>query len=106
MPEGQVHLMVQCMESWFLADRSALEEYYGRDFRSNGLPGNQNIEAISKLDVLQGLERATRDTDKGEYHKTRHGFAILACIDPIMVGKCSPHAKAFLDFLESQLRFA
>jgi hypothetical protein len=103
MPVQQVYLMVQCMESWFLADRPALEEYYGHGFKANGLPGNQNIEAIPKPDVMEGLSRATKDTDKGEYHKTRHGFAILERIDPVMVRDRSPHARAFLDFLLSQL---
>jgi hypothetical protein len=103
MPDQQVHLMVQCMESWFLADRPALEEYYGHGFRANGLPGDRNIETIPKDDVVQGLARASKDTDMGEYHKTRHGFAILERIDPTLVCARSPHAKAFFSFLLSQL---
>jgi hypothetical protein len=52
---------------------------------------------------MEGLSRATKDTaTKGEYHKTRHGFAILESIDPAKVRERSPHAKAFLDFLQAQ----
>jgi hypothetical protein len=102
MPEANVHLMVQCMESWFLADRAALQEYYGQGFRPNVLPGNPAVEAIPKVDVMDGLVRATRDTTKGEYHKTRHGFAILEILDPTKVTDRSPRAKAFLDFLSAQ----
>lgn len=101
MPEGQVHLMVQCMESWFLADRPALETYYGHGFKSNKLPGDQHIESIPKLDVMRGLTRATKDTNKGEYHETHDGFAILEKTSPTRVGNCSPHAKELIDFLLS-----
>jgi hypothetical protein len=99
LTEGHVHLMVQCMESWFLADRSALKTYYGAQFRPNRLPANERIEAIPKRDVMRGLAGATKDTGKGQYHKTRHGFAILESIDPAMVRSHSGHAKEFLDFL-------
>ena len=103
MPEPQVHLMVQCMESWFLADRTALQGFYGQGFKPNALPGNPAVEAIPKQDVMEGLSRATKDTTKGEYHKTRHGFAILESLEPARVSERSPHAKAFLDFLSAQL---
>jgi hypothetical protein len=103
MPEARVHLMVQCMEYWFLADGTALQEYYGQGFRSNALPENPLIEAIPKQHLLHGLARATKDTNKGEYHKTRHAFAILESLDPARVSDRSPHAKAFLDFLRQQL---
>lgn len=103
MPESHVHMMVQCVESWFLADRATLQGFYGQGFRTNALPGNPAVEAIPKQDVIDGLARATRDTTKGEYHKTRHGFAILENLDPARVSERSPHARAFLDFLRGQL---
>ena len=58
----QCHLMVQVMESWFLADHQQLQAFYGQRFRPRALPGNPNIEAIPKQDVLNGLQRATQDT--------------------------------------------
>ena len=103
MPEQQVHLMVQCMESWFLADRDTLQRYYGQGFRPNALPGNPDVEAIPKRDVMQGIKDATRGSARGEYHKTRHGFAILEILDPAEVRRSSVHARAFQDFLSAQL---
>ena len=103
MPEARVHLMVQFMESWFLADRATLQGFYGQGFNPNALPGNTEIEAVPKRDVMEGLARATKDTTKGGYHKTRHGFAILENLDPIKVSDRSPHAKTFLEFLRTQL---
>lgn len=91
--EDQAHLMVQCMESWLLADRMALREYYGQGFLSNSLPGNQNVEEIARNDVLRHLQHATRPTQKGEYHKTRHGFDILENLNPTLVRGASQHAE-------------
>lgn len=52
-PEGaseeHCHLMVQCMESWFLADRQTLETFFGQGFKTNALPVAANpIESITK----------------------------------------------------------
>jgi hypothetical protein len=101
LPDGQVHLMVQCMESWFLADKGALGGYYGQGFRAHSLPGNLKIEEVLKQDVAHGLKSATRDTIKGEYHKTKHAFEILALIDPEAVRKASGYADRFFKALES-----
>ncbi len=43
------------------------------------LPGNPNIEAISKESVLKALKDATRQTKtKGGYSKRDHSFELLA----------------------------
>jgi len=94
LPNGQVHLMVQCMETWFLADKAKLAEYYGDGFKQSALPPNLRIEAISKTDVFEGLHRATAATAKGSYHKTRHAFDILERLDPEAVRQHSPPAAA------------
>ena len=103
LPDEQVFLMVQAMEAWFLADRDALANYYGQGFRRNALPGDeQHIELIRKDDLVPALENASRDTKtKGQYNKTRHGFALLARIDPARVQVGSPHAEALHRFLRA-----
>ena len=54
-PEGardeQAFLMVQVMESWFLADRNAMGRYFGARFRENTLRQWPNLENVSKRDV-------------------------------------------------------
>ena len=97
--DDQCHLMVQAMESWFLADRSALEEYYGQGFQETALPSNQQIEQVAKNDVLKGISQATRRTTKGRYEKGSHSFEILATIDPAKVTSASSHAKRFIETL-------
>lgn len=95
-------LMVQMTESWFLADREAIAEFYDGGFLPNALSQNQNIEAIPKADVESGLKKATRETrKKGEYRKVMHGSELVGLIDPLKVEAASPHAKRFNDFLRS-----
>jgi hypothetical protein len=103
LPDGQVYLMVQCMETWFLADIPAVKQYYGPDFKASALPGNPNIEQIPKRDVMNGLREATRATGKGRYHKTRHGFDILGRIDPGDVQRRSEHVEALFTLLLARL---
>lgn len=96
----EVFLMVQAMEAWFLADREALMEFYDGRFLADSLPGNPNVEAVPKDDLQPRLAHASKPTKtKGEYHKVKHGFELLARIDPAKVGRASPHAKNFNDFL-------
>ena len=97
--EDQCHLMVQCMESWFLADRPVLQEFYGQRFRPQALPGNRNIEQIPKQDVLNRLRRASRPTPKGAYDKGAHSFEILGALDPDRVTAASPYARRFVQIL-------
>jgi hypothetical protein len=96
-------LMVQAMEAWFLADRETLAAFYGEGFLANSLPGNpRNIEVVRKGDLEQSLRHASKRTKtKGEYHKVKHGFALLALIDPRKVEASSPHAAAFHHFLRT-----
>jgi len=103
--DGQVFLMVQCMEAWFLADIPAVAAYYGREFRASALPGHPDIEMIAKRDVLEGLHAAARATAKGGYlrHKREDGFELLGGIDPGKVRRRSGHAADLFDMLLARL---
>lgn len=102
-PDGatdeQCHLMVEFMESWFLADREAIAAFYGQGYRSNALPPNRNVEQIPKGDVRDGLAQATRNSTKGRYDKGAHGFRILENLDPTKVREAAPHADRFISTL-------
>lgn len=99
--DDQCHLMVQIMESWFLADVDTLERFYGQTFRQGALPQNPNIEKVSKQDIERGLEQAMRGTNKGSYdkNKSKHGFEILAVLDPEKVMEASPYANRLIETL-------
>ncbi len=96
--DDQAQLMVQCMESWFLADRELLDSYYGQNFHAGSLPGGL-VENVAKNNVIDSLGHATRHTSKGKYLKSIHGFALLAQVDPAKVRAASPRAEQLCTFL-------
>lgn len=98
--DDQLHLFVQVMESWFLADPDACAKYFGQGFRTQVFP-KIPIENASKGAVYQALESAVKDTKSGKYSKGRHSFDLLATLDPELVSKACPSAKRLLDWLRS-----
>lgn len=96
----QAHLMVQVMESWFLADPESLEQYFGNGFLRTALPRRDILEEIQKREVYASLDKAAKKTKKLSYHKTRDGFAILARISPLLVRQSFTHAENLLSTLE------
>lgn len=101
--DDQCHLMVQTMEAWFIADREALQCYYGKEFNAKALSRNLNVEEISKNQLEQSLIAVTRLTSKGEYHKINHGAELLKIIDPAKIQKASRHCKSLLKRLIDHL---
>ena len=95
--------MVQCMESWFLADVSELESFFKRGSRTTSLAERNDIEQISKEDVLNQLKAASRGSTKGAYHKGRHPFDILGRIEPEKVIQRSRFAKRLVETLKGHL---
>ena len=94
--DNAVHLMVQAMETWLVADRDALAKYYGQDFRRNALPNRQNLEKENNADIANALEQATRHTRKGRYHKIRHASDLLKSTNPHTVrARCPSCATMF-----------
>lgn len=103
--DDNAHLMAQCMESWFLADQDKLAAFFGDGFNRGALPARLAVEDIPKQDVLNGLKAATRNRGrKGEYHKGRHAFRILSCLDPEKVTAASPHARRLVETLLAKMK--
>jgi hypothetical protein len=99
----QIHLMVQCMEAWIVADPEAMAEYYGQGFRTNGLPNRKNLEDEPKLELFEKLKNATRNSKKGAYEKIKHGSKLLQRIDPVkVVGRCS-RFSTFTEWLTKRI---
>ena len=98
--DEHAHLMVQCMEAWFLADQESLTRFFGQGFSAGALPSRTDIENISKDDLYRGLADATRlCPTKGEYRKGKQSFEILALISPQMVCQASPFANRLVQTL-------
>ena len=94
--------MVQLMEAWFLADRRALQNYYGPRFNTRILPANSQPEGILKGDVINRLRDATRDTPKRAYDKTAHAPDLLRRISPTTVYNACPNFARLIDHLRDQ----
>jgi Domain of unknown function (DUF4276) len=109
-PEGateeQLHLMVQCMEAWLLADRRALREYFGQGFQESSLPAaTRGVEEVGKSDLYDSLEKATRKTKtKGAFAKGKHSFKLLAMLDPDLIRTAGGWAERFFVTLERLLK--
>jgi hypothetical protein len=101
--DGQVFRMIQTMESWFLADCETLNKYYGQTFVENALSRHARIEDTPKLDVLNGLKAATRQTTKGTYKKGSHDKDILRKLDPARVQAACPECNRMFAALRGVL---
>jgi len=103
--DTQCHLMVQVMESWFLADREALKAFFGQGFKEDALSAANNVlEGMAKQRVYSALAQATNSCKtKAAYGKGEHSFKLLTKIDPAKVTLASPWAKRFVDELREKM---
>lgn len=96
------HLMVQCMESWFVADWETTSKFFGQGFETKRKPSCE-VELIAKDSAISSLELASKPCKtKGQYGKGAHSFKLLALIDPAKVMQASPWAKRFIDELKKR----
>jgi hypothetical protein len=98
--EDQAFLMVQVMETWFLADRDLLRRYFGNALRENHLRQWPDLEAVPKPTVFDALEKATAGCRK-PYAKGKVSYELLGQLSPNQVEAACPHAKMLLERLRS-----
>jgi len=103
IPDDHCHLMVQVMEAWIISDLETLRSFYGQGFNPNPIPSGEDVELIDKADLEHALRQATQNTQKGEYHKIRHGPKILASVDVAKVRSRARHCERMFTILESKL---
>lgn len=96
----QVFLMVQLMETWFLADRETLRRYFGQGFRENVFRAWPSLEAVPKITVLSALAQATAGCNR-PYAKGKVSFDLLGQVNPALVENACLHARQLLDYLRN-----
>ncbi len=106
IPPAQIHLMVQCMEAWIVADPEAVAGFYGQDFHVKDLPVRRDLEEEPKPAVYDKLARATRNCQKGQYGKVKHASKLLALISPAKVAERCPRFKTFTEWLSGEIEAA
>ena len=92
--------MVQVMETWFLADRNALQTYFGERFTADAIRQWPQLEEVPKETVFDALEKATAGCSK-PYAKGKVAFELLKHTNAVLVEAACPHAKSLLDRLRA-----
>jgi hypothetical protein len=100
--DAQAFLMVQVMETWFIADPVALRSLFGSRLREQALPARPDVEALGKVEVYDVLKNATRECSK-PYTKGKLSFELLGKLNPRSVEARCPHARDLLDRLRATL---
>ena len=103
--DDQVNLMVQTMESWFIADPQALAAHFGQAFAGSSLPSPQQAESTSPPDLTKAIGQSLRSPNRRgrRYDKARDGAALLALIDRATVSRHCPHFRRLMDFLAREI---
>lgn len=98
------HLMVQCMENWFLADKANVAAFFGQGFASNQLSATHpSVESVAKKLVMTSLASASKNCKtKDPYGKGPHSFKILGLIDANLIVANAPWAKRFVEEIKSR----
>jgi hypothetical protein len=105
--DEQYHLMVQIMESWFIADINALYEFYKEELDEECLTVFEDVEDVENIDrkeIEMALRNATKGTSYGdycEYGKIRHASEILKKLNANTVRRKAAHCDRLFTTLES-----
>jgi hypothetical protein len=103
---NNVFWMVEVMESWFLADPDALNQYYGQGFAASAIGTTQDVERIPKSEVLDRLKRATRRATKGTYNKVTHAPRLLEHLNANRVQEHASNCRKLFDSVRAKLATA
>jgi hypothetical protein len=102
--DEQVLLMVTCMETWFIADRTALREIFRNDLNEKVLPPLNDLEQHQRHQVQDALVEATRDCGRNrQYKKGKHSFQVLASLNPKTLSQHLPNFRRLIDILNHYL---
>lgn len=97
--KADAFLMITCMETWFLADREALKDFFKSCWNDKALPKWPNLEKVDRKKAFNALVKATANCGDRQYAKGKVSFELLKVINPALVEKSFPSAKALLDRL-------
>ena len=100
--DDQVLFMTTCMETWVVADRTALREHYKQNLNENPLPHSNGLESQERHEVQQALETATKNC-KNAYAKGKRSFEIFEKLDPAVLRQHLPSFERVARILNTKL---
>jgi hypothetical protein len=102
--DNQAQLMVTCMETWIMADQTALRAHFGAGLNETALLSPNELEQCSRHDVQNALVQATRPCGRGlQYQKGKRSFRILANLDPATLRQRLPYFRRLVETLQTYL---
>ena len=102
--DDQAQLMVTCMETWIIADRTALGQVFGSALQTSALLPEAGLEARPRDEVQTALTRATRNCGRNKiYRKGRRSFQVLTHLNPGTLKQNLPHFQRLLEALHRLL---
>ena len=100
----QAQLMATCMETWVMADQTAVKRFFGSALQVSALSPLLNLEARDRHEVQQALEHATRNCGRDRsYAKGKKSFAVLATLEPTTLHQHLPHFRRLVATLNRYL---
>ena len=102
--DEQLHLMVQAMEAWFVADPQSLRRHFGRDYNTRALPSPQAAETVSAADLVTAIRRGLPHSRRRRgYDKVSDGVELLRWIDVDIVSQHCVHFRRLWAFLDRSI---
>jgi hypothetical protein len=101
------YLMVQCLETWLLADVPSLCDHYNKPkkcFNENKLKAWSNLEKVPRKTLQKALEAATADCPNPYTHSD--GNFLIAKVEREKLKKLSSVARLFCHFEEKIKEYA
>ncbi|MFA7235841.1 MAG: DUF4276 family protein [Phycisphaeraceae bacterium] len=96
----QVLLMVTCMESWIITDRTTLQSHY-RNLQISALPPLDNMETRNRHHIQDAIVHATRDCSN-KYSKGKRSFDMVAKLNPDVLKQHLPGFNRFFRVLNEK----
>jgi hypothetical protein len=97
--ESTAFLMIQCMETWLIADLDAVIEYFKPHFNRKSIAAWPDLEAVPKKTIQAALGSAT--AGGRAYAKGKISFEILSTVEPAKLEAACPAAKRFFDAMRA-----
>ncbi len=90
--DDQVLFMTTCMETWIVADRSALRNHYKDGLNENQLPALVSLETRTRNEVQTALINATKNC-RNAFAKGKPSYEVFQKIQPEAL---KPHLPGFV----------